>query len=369
MNLLQPLSAVVPRPISWLWPNRLALGKLAMFDGDPGLGKSLVALDLAARLSAGRPLPGCAQAPLPASVLILHGEDAGEDTVVPRLQAAGADLDRVFHFSREFIEQKGPLRLPSHTEFLESALAESRAALVIIDPIVAFLDASVQMQSDAGVRRALSPLAALAGAHACHILMIRHLNKTASRRALYRGGGSIGLLAACRSGFVFARDPLDATRCVIAQTKNNLASLQPSWSYRVEVRDGVPSVAWLGECDQRADDLLAAAGRKPCPPSPRARVRDFLYAFLDDGPRPTVEIWPAAKALGLSRATLRRVRKQDRLRRESVLVNNRRLTYWLLPGQQLPPDLAAADPECPSLEPYLAPLREQFPTTPLDEEG
>lgn len=363
MDLLQPLSSVAARPVSWLWPNRLAFGKLAMFDGDPGLGKSLVALDLAARLSAGRPLPGCADPLPPGNVLILHGEDAGDDTIVPRLQAAGADLQRVFCFSREFIERSGPLRLPMHAEFLERALEQSHANLVIIDPIVAFLDPSIQTQSDAGVRRALSPLTALAGKHACHVLLIRHLNKTAGRRALYRGGGSIGLLASCRSGFLFAPDPFDATRCVIAQTKNNLASPQASWAYRVEVQDGVPSVAWLAECSHRADDLLAAWGAKPCPLRPVDRARDFLYAFLEDGPRPTVDIWPAARALGLARTTLRRVRKRE-LRREYVFVNNRRLNYWLLPGQQLPPELAPPDP----LEPYLAPLREQYPITPLDED-
>src|SRR5436309_1567140 len=130
MTLLQPLSRVVARPVSWLWPNRLALGKLALFDGDPDLGKSLVTLDLAARLTTGRPFPGCESAAPPGNVIILHGEDAAEDTIVPRLQACGADLDRVFHFSRDFIDHTGPFRLPLHTDFLDRALDESHAALV-----------------------------------------------------------------------------------------------------------------------------------------------------------------------------------------------------------------------------------------------
>ena len=87
MNLLQPLSGVVPTSLSWLWPKRLALGKLTIFDGDPDVGKSLVTLDLAARLTTGRPFPGCESAAPPGNVIILHGEDAVEDTLVPRLQA------------------------------------------------------------------------------------------------------------------------------------------------------------------------------------------------------------------------------------------------------------------------------------------
>jgi RecA-family ATPase len=89
-------SEMTRRPVHWLWPGRLALGTVAVLEGDPGLGKSFLALDLCARLSAGRPWPGGAPAPEPASCVYLNGEDGTEDTVGPRLQALGADLGRVF---------------------------------------------------------------------------------------------------------------------------------------------------------------------------------------------------------------------------------------------------------------------------------
>lgn len=369
MSLVQPLSRVVPRAVSWLWSGRLAFGKLALFDGDPELGKSLVALDLAARLTTGRPFPGCDTAPTPANVIILQGEDADEDTVVPRLQALGADLDRVFNFTRDFIERTGPFRLPLHTDFLDRALDESRAAMVVMDPIMAFLDPTIQINSDMSVRRALSPLAGLADRHGCQTTMVRHLNKTGGHRSMYRGGGSIGLLAACRSAFLFARDPIDPLRAVMAQIKNNLAGPQPSLAYRLRVHEsGQPIIDWLGDNSQSADGLLAAAGRKPYLPCPRERARDFLFALLDDGPRSTLDIWPVAEKLGFSRRTLRRVREKAGMGCESVWTNNRLLTYWLLPGQQLPAELKPLDPDRPSLEPYLAPIIAQYPTTPLDEE-
>ena len=44
-----PASRVTSQPLTWLWPGRLALGKLAMLDADPGVGKSLLTLDLCAR--------------------------------------------------------------------------------------------------------------------------------------------------------------------------------------------------------------------------------------------------------------------------------------------------------------------------------
>src|SRR4051812_36822909 len=88
-------SRLIPRRLSWLWPGRLALGKLAMLDGDPGLGKSLLALDLCARLSTGRPMPDGSPGPGVCNSLYLNAEDDGRDTIQPRLLALGADLNRI----------------------------------------------------------------------------------------------------------------------------------------------------------------------------------------------------------------------------------------------------------------------------------
>src|SRR3954451_19327422 len=97
---VQSISQLAVRPVSWLWPGRLARGKLAILDGDPGLGKSLLALDLCARLSTGSPFPDGGTGPGPACSLVLNAEDGAEDTIRPRLAALGADLDRVFVWDR-----------------------------------------------------------------------------------------------------------------------------------------------------------------------------------------------------------------------------------------------------------------------------
>jgi hypothetical protein len=368
-HLVEPFSRLLYRPLHWLWPGRLARGKLSIFDGDPELGKSLVTLDLCARLTTGRPFPDGAALAEPANVLILNAEDAAEDIILPRLRALGADLGRVFHFDKKYLDRRGPFRLPSHTDLLDRALTQTRAALVVLDPIMAFLDPCIQIASDTSVRLALAPLANLVDGHGCHLIMVRHLNKTGHFRALYRGGGSIGLLAACRSAFLFARDPKDPARAVMAQIKNNLGPRQPSLGYRIVSGDaGQPVVEWLGESNLGADQLLAAAGRKPYLPGPRDRARDFLFAFLEAGPRSTLDIWRAAQAEGLARRTLQRLRPQLKISFKTAWVNNRLLTYWLLEGQQLPPDIAPRDPEIPSLEPWLAPLREKYPVNPLADD-
>src|SRR5262249_17250272 len=140
-----PLSQFPSRQISWLWPGRLARGKISMFDGDPQIGKSLVTLDLCARITAGRNLPAGGPAFEPANVIILNGEDDAEDTIIPRLRALGADLDRAFIFTNQSLEKTGPFRIPAAKEILDNALAKTRAVFVVLDPIMAFLDSSVQI--------------------------------------------------------------------------------------------------------------------------------------------------------------------------------------------------------------------------------
>ena len=176
-HLVEPLSQVVAQPLCWLWPGRLARGKLSIFDGDPEIGKSLATLDLCARITSGRPFPDGSPGVEPGNVLILNGEDAAEDTVLPRLRALGADLGRAFVLNKDFLDKSGPFRLPFHTDFLQRALGETHAVLAVLDPIMAFLDPTIQVVSDMSVRRVLSPLAATSQQHGCHTVMVRHLNK------------------------------------------------------------------------------------------------------------------------------------------------------------------------------------------------
>src|SRR5205823_6260630 len=128
------------QPVSWLWPGRLGKGRVSIFDGDPEIGKSLVTLDLCARLSTGRPFPDGTGGGEPANVVILNGEDAAEDSVAPRLRALGADVDRVFVFRKDYLDRAGPFCLPMHSAVLETAVRETGAALAILDPLMAFLD-------------------------------------------------------------------------------------------------------------------------------------------------------------------------------------------------------------------------------------
>jgi RecA-family ATPase len=219
--------------VHWVWKNWIPLKKLTVLDGDPGLGKSTLLLDIAARLSRGAPMPddstGCG-----GSALLLTAEDGLDDTVRPRLEAANADLERIvcLRWIGEGLEQRPPA-IPDDVPALEQLCLEENVRLVVIDPLVAFLANSVDTASDQNVRRVLHLLARVAERCNCAVVLLRHLNKGSSAKAIYRGGGSIGIIGAARSGLLVAADPGRPEGRVLAVTKSNLARPPQSLGFRL----------------------------------------------------------------------------------------------------------------------------------------
>jgi hypothetical protein len=353
--LLQPASDLTPHPTDWLWPGYLARGSLAILDGDPGLGKSLVTLDLTARLTTGRAWPDGVANPTPASVILLCDEDV-DDVIVTRLTALGADLPRVFPWPR--LADPGMPHLPADIGRLDEALSQTGAKLLIIDPIMAFWDRTVDVNTDANARRALRPLAHLAEKHRCAVLLVRHLNKDNGPNALYRGGGSIAFIAACRLAWLVGRDPKMEERCILAQSKNNYAPKQASLAYCLP-KDG-PRVEWQGSTIWTADEL---ASRRAHPG--RRRARDFLRSFLEKGPRVSGEVWAAARANRISRNTLKRAKADLGIRYERICSKGERMDFWLLPGQEVLAGLS----DTPEADELLRRLGEQWAGREPQEEG
>jgi hypothetical protein len=365
---LRPVSDVTPRPLQWLWPFRLPLGKLAVLEGDPGLGKSFLALDLCARLSTGRPWPDDAPAPAPAASIFLNGEDGLEDTIGPRLAGLGADPTRVFVLDRQDDELAAALSLPAHVALLDALVKEAQARLLVIDPVMAFFGAEVNTAEERSMRRALAPLAALARRHACTVLLIRHLAKLARGRAITRGLGSIGLIGTCRCGWLVGEDTEVPGRRVLAQVKNNLAPPQPSLAFEVATAEGgAAALRWLGTVAATADDLLAGARRRGRRPEKRDAACAFLTRVLADGPLPAREVWRRAEPEGICFGTLRNAKDHLPIRTEWATVNGLTITYWLLPGQNLASAVLPAEQPDPVLE-RLRQLEQQYPSrSPLDD--
>jgi len=176
-------------------------------------------------------------------------------------------------------------------------VTEVGAALVVVDPLAAYLGGEVDGHRDQHVRRALHPLAALADRAGAAVVVIRHLRKSASADPLYRGGGSIGIVAAARSALLVARDPEDEHRRVLAPVKNNLSAPAPSLAWRLVAEGDVARVAWEGESPHDARALLAV----PADPQERTErdgAREWLEEALAGGAMPVRDLKREAAAAG-----------------------------------------------------------------------
>lgn len=255
------LADIEPERVEWLWKGRIPRSKVTLLEGDPDEGKTLVAIDIAARVTRGMLMPDTIATGIevvePGGVVFITAEDGLGDTIRPRFDAAGGDPERVLVFPLDALPELNPEGLA----IIEASVAQIGARLVVLDPLNAFLPDRVDTHQDKQVRRALQPLAALADRTGVAVLVIRHLNKSGGQNAKYRGGGSIGIIGAARSDLLVAPDPADATRKVLALVKHNLAAESPALGYELigNTASGVTAVQvrWLGETTYSARDLLA----------------------------------------------------------------------------------------------------------------
>ncbi|MCC6642288.1 MAG: AAA family ATPase, partial [Deltaproteobacteria bacterium] len=278
--------------------------------GDPGLGKSSVTLDLAARVTTGRAMPDGSPG-ASGGVVLLSAEDGLADTIRPRLDAAGADVSRVVALASIRLDtgERMP-ELPLDLAAVEAAIERVSAVLVVVDPLMAYLGPETNSYRDQDVRRALAPLAALAERSGAAVLVVRHLRKSSGGPATHAGGGSIGIIGAARSGLLVARDPEDDDRRILAPTKSNLGPPAASLAYRIVPAGDAAAVEWLGVTDHSAADLLAAAAAADSEERHAgAEAREWLGGLLLDGPVPAAEAQRRARADGIADRTLRRARE------------------------------------------------------------
>ena len=260
------LSEVESQQVDWLWHRRIPLGKITILDGDPGMGKSLLSIFIAACVSTGQPMPDGAPAKQ-GKVILIAPEDAAEDTIKPRVEAAGGDSSQVLLLenmdllnikdTKKIKFNERPFSLAQDLGILEQAIKQTGTILVVIDPLMAVLGHNIDSSRDQDIREVLTPLAQVAERAGCAILIIRHLNKGSSDNILYRGSGSIGIIAVARIGLLVAHDPDDEQKRVFATIKNNLSKIAPNLSYQIaENEQGAPYIQWLGENHHTTSTLL-----------------------------------------------------------------------------------------------------------------
>jgi RecA-family ATPase len=307
----QTLADFEVRPVEWLWYGRLARGKVTLVDGDPGDNKSTMSLDLAARLTTGRPLPTFTRpepvGSAPRWVAIMTAEDDPGDTVRPRFEAAGGDPSyaawvptfRTMWSDTQAAEVQVPTSIPDDLDVVRAIIEQTGAVLLIVDPLSAYIG-SVDAHRDNEVRAALRPLADLAAELGFAVLAVRHFTKSGQGRALHRGGGSVAFIGAARVGMTVVRDPDDDTSRLLSVSKCNIAPEQATLRYRIASHPTLdqPMVEWIGTDDRKADDLVNAGD------DDRNEAEAFVLSQLEAGPRPAADVLSAANAAGIPRSTL-----------------------------------------------------------------
>lgn len=340
--VLAQLRDVQSERIRWLWPGRIALGKITLVVGDPGLGKSFVTLDLAARVSAGLPWPDLPLLPnTPGGVVLLSAEDDLADTIRPRLDAAGADVSRVVALKavrragRDGVTESYP-DLANDLEALEAAIeAVPDCRLVVVDPITAYLGAT-DSHNNSEVRAVLAKLFDLASLHKVAVLAVTHLNKASTLPAIYRAMGSLAFVAAARACWAVLRDEDDDTgrRRLFLAVKNNIGPDHEGLAYSLESAGDTARVVWESEpVSMRADDVMGGPGTPGPEATTRHEVEDWLRSALADGPRTAKDMTDeGVNGQGFNAKTIQRARVSIGV--EAYRPENPGPWWWRLPTEK-----------------------------------
>lgn len=343
-------SDIHPECVRWLWKDMIALGKLTVIAGMPGQSKSLLTLDLAARVSQGSQMP-CSKHRAPqGNVIILSAEDDPGDTIRPRLDAANADVSHIIHLKAvKEIDGKGErsFDLTKDISLLKQTITQvGNVKLIIIDPVSAYFGTKLDTHKDAHVRAVLMPVKTLAEETGTAVITVMHLSKSSHKDAMMRVNASIGFVGAARAAFLVVKDPedegcevgIDQHRLFLS-IKNNIGDDLKGLKYKLEIVDleipmkdtkgmtlkeiraesirhraqgplQVPTLKWVGETTLSANDALTPQEKEP-----KTKPEDeWLLEFLADGPKPQKEVEAAASAAGFSKDKLRRARERWKVR-------------------------------------------------------
>ena len=314
-------SDVQIRSVEWLWYPYIPYGKVTILQGDSGEGKSTFILKLAAMLTRGEPMPFFDdEGAEPVNVIYQSTEDDADDTIVPRFIAAGGDPERLL-----FISEKERYLSFSDERLLE-AIRQTKAKLVVLDPLSAYIGETTSINSANEVRRQFRPLIEIAKEQGCAIVIVHHMNKAVGQKALHRAVGSVDVDAAARSVLMVARtDKERPDERIMVQVKSNLAPTGNGILFTID--EG--GIQWREEIAKTADEVLgnvfANIGR---PDEQMQKAKQTLSQLLADGTaKPQRELMEKLVALGVGRSTATKAKTLLGIRS----VKQGAQWFWMLP--------------------------------------
>ena len=317
----------------WRWYGYVPREGLVLVDGDPEAGKSTLLLSIAALITRGGSIVPSLLVNLekpsmkhqePRGVLYLYQEDSAQYTIMPRFVAAGGNRNLIWL-------EPSPDQLPNMADRIESAIIEHDAAMVVLDPLMAYIRST---SKETEVRASLGLLRRIAEKNRCVIFLIRHWTKSARGSALFAGSGSLAFTADTRVQLSVGKSPDEPDTRVLAVSKNNLVPEwdRPSLRFAFDDQNGVSVVRWIGECAITADDLIAVRrkGRGP-PPTRRVAAEEVLADILAAGPVKEEEVVKRAAAARVSERTLKRAKEHIGARSLRRVIDGDAAWWWSLP--------------------------------------
>ena len=307
------MSDIESKKVEWLWYPYIPFGKITIIQGDPGEGKTKLALELGARLTKGEHF-NSQQKLEPMNVIYQTAEDGLADTVKPRLENAGADCTRIL------VIDESDKSLSMADERLEEAIIQTGARILILDPIQAYLGGGMDMNRANEARDMTKRLGALAEKYKCAIILIGHMNKASGNKAAYRGMGSIDFFAVARSVLLVGRVEGEPNIRAVVQIKNNLAQFGHSKAFEL-MESGFK---WLGDYEITADEVLGGIAPKA---NKLEQAKQMLRELAETANAvQSNEIFDMAEEQGISKRTLENAKKELGIRARKI--NNS--WYWEL---------------------------------------
>lgn len=337
---IEKLSEVKIKKIDWIWRDVLAKGKLTLFAGEPGVGKSQLLLYIASVISNGSKFHFEGKNTEKHRVLLISGEDDANDTIVPRLKALNANIENIDNVKGiKKLDKKGrpyydAICLVQHMAELEEKIVENQYKAIIVDPISLYLG-SIDQNKNNEIRSALSVIGSVAERHGIGLLLNTHFSKPSgtSRNAIYRVMGSIGFAAAARIVYGVMKDPENAERRLFIPIKNNIGQDKYGFVYNIKpfLLEGnveTSRVSWLDEkIDKTANEILNSVPENNSPKL--EEVKKFLVEKLKDGSVPLSEIRREAEERGFSSNRLYKAKDELKIY-EGESFASKRGKIWML---------------------------------------
>lgn len=328
----QSIADVVEEKLEWLWSGYLPKGTMVIFDGAPGVGKSTITIDIACRLSHGDKMPDgslCEQG----NSLLVTVEDHIPTVVKPRIIAAGGDENHMFYVPIKGIPRKdGTFSQPTlaDTNAMREEIREKKIALMIIDPLAAFMPPDINSWKDTDIRKVLAPISAMAAETGVVVIVVRHTNKNTGSNAMNSGGGSIAIVANARAAFLVGKHPDIPGENIFAPIKFNLGIAPPAITYKIESKGNSSIIAWGATTTISADEIVTPKKESREEISALKEGMDFLREELKNGTVIAKRIYADAKGQGISERTL------DRAKRNLGIISDKEPTqngkwFWMLP--------------------------------------